>query len=311
MQSSKADETRLHTAHFILLAAFGLYLLYGRLCRYLPFYEYKFPVLLISQLLFVIPGMLVLRMQGEDWAKRIRFTVPDGRNVLMGLITMVCAYPLAVLMNLLSQLFVENQVTTVVAYMLQLGLGPSIFILALMPAFTEEFLFRGILYWNAYRDRSKVEGILVSALAFGLMHLNLNQFFYAFFLGIIFALMVEATDSIVVSMIMHFSVNAFNVLVSYMAGSAGVQDASSDQAALVLTEGMNAPGQVIIAVCSILAVCVLLILTIYRTFTLNGRSLRREEAADSGQRKKHPADLLLAVYIATALVITVQSTVFH
>ena len=123
--------------------------------------------------------------------------------------------------------------------------------------------------------------------------------------------MVEATDSIVVSMIMHFSVNAFNVFVSYMAGSAGVQDASSDQAALVLTEGMNGPGQVIIAVCSILAVCVLLILTIYRTFTLNGRSLRREETADSGQRKKHPADLLLAVYIAAALVITVQSTVFH
>ena len=38
---------------------------------------------------------------------------------------------------------------------------------------------------------------------------------YAFFLGIIMALMLEATDSIITTMIMHFSLNGFTTVLSF------------------------------------------------------------------------------------------------
>ena len=311
INSSRPEENRLQTAHIILLITFGLYLLYGKIVPYLPFYEYKYPVLLISQLLFIVPGMLTLRLCGKDWAREIRFTVPEGRNVMLGLTAIVCAYPLIAAVNLLSQIFVENQVTPVVEYMLQFGLGPSIFLLALMPAFTEEFLCRGILYWYGYRGISKVEGVLISALVFALMHMNLNQFFYAFFLGIVFALMVEASDSILVSMIMHFAVNAFNVVMTYMAG-AYLQPAQETTDALeLLTEGLDSPLQIIMSVCGLAAVAGMLILIIYRTFKVNGRTLHAEKTGTHTQNKKHPADLFLLIYIAASVILTIQGTVFR
>lgn len=308
--SSRPEESRLRTAHIILLTTFGLYLLYGKLVQYLPIYEYKFLVLLISQILFVLPGMLILRLGGMDWAREIRFTLPEGRNVMLGLTAMVCAYPLIAVLNLLSQIFVVNQVTPVVAYMLQFGLGPSIFLLALMPAFTEEFLCRGILYWYGYRGISKTEGIVLSALVFALMHMNLNQFFYAFFLGIVFALMIEASDSILVSMIMHFAVNAFNVVMTYMAG-AYLQTEEEADALEILTQGISSPAQIIMSVCALAAVAGMLILIIYRAFKVNGRTLRTEESGTGLSGKKHPADLFLLVYIVAAAILTIQSTVFR
>lgn len=308
--SSQSEKNRLQTAHIILLVTFGLYLLYERFAQYLPFYEYKYPLLLVSQFLFILPGMLILRLTGRDWAKEIRFTMPEGRNVMLGLTAMICAYPLIAVLNLLSQIFVVNQVTPVVEYMLQFGLGPSIFLLALMPAFAEEFLCRGILYWFGYRGISKIEGVLLSALVFALMHMNLNQFFYAFFLGIVFALMVEASDSILVSMIMHFAVNAFNVFATYMAG-ASIQPEQETDALALLTEGLSSPLYVILSVCGLAAVAGMLILIIYRAFKINGRTLRTETAGTGPQDKRHPADLFLLVYIVAAVILTIQGTVFR
>ena len=311
--NSSSKEKCLHTANIILLVTFGLYLLYGRAAQYLPFYEHKYVILLISQILIILPGMLILRLTGQDWAGEIRFRLPEGRNVMLGLTAMVCAYPLAAVLNLISQIFVKNQVTPVVEYMLQFGLGPSIFLLALMPAFAEEFLCRGILYWYGYRGMSKKEGILVSALVFALMHLNLNQFFYAFFLGVVFALMDEAADSILVSMIMHFAINGLNVFLTYMTtmSSTAVQSQEETDVIALLAEGLQSPLQIAVSVGALAAVAGLLILIIYRAFKENGRTLRMDQAGAARQDKKHPADLFLLIYIVTAAIITVKETMFR
>ena len=176
--------------------------------------------------------------------------------------------------------------------------------------YAEEFLCRGILYWFGYRGISKIEGVLLSALVFALMHMNLNQFFYAFFLGIVFALMVEASDSILVSMIMHFAVNAFNVFATYMAG-ASIQPEQETDALALLTDGLSSPLYVILSVCGLAAVAGMLILIIYRAFKINGRTLRTETAGTGPQDKRHPADLFLLVYIVAAVILTIQGTVFR
>lgn len=140
----------------------------------------------------------------------------------------ISAYPVVVILNRFSMFFVKNQVMEVMPYMMRMGYFPMLFVMAVMPAFNEEFLCRGILY-GAYRQRAKTTGIWLSALAFGLFHLNFNQMLYAVYLGIVLALMVEATGSIYTSMLMHFLLNGFNVTMNFMANQRLIADAAVNQ----------------------------------------------------------------------------------
>ena len=75
----------------------------------------------------------------------------------------------------------------------------------LAPIF-EEYVFRGV-----FLDKLRVYGdetaIWVTALAFGLFHGNLSQFFYAFILGIIFGYIAINTNQIKYTIILHMMIN--------------------------------------------------------------------------------------------------------
>ena len=72
----------------------------------------------------------------------------------------------------------------------------------------EEFFFRKQLI-----DRSARYGegsaILFSALMFGLFHMNLYQFFYAFLIGLVFGYVYLRTRCLRYSILMHMSINTF------------------------------------------------------------------------------------------------------
>ena len=84
---------------------------------------------------------------------------------------------------------------------------------ALLPAICEEFLHRGVLLQGTFRIGAK-KAILISSLLFGLVHFNVNQFFYAFILGMLMALVSIVARSIYPAMIIHFVNNFISVYLS-------------------------------------------------------------------------------------------------
>ncbi|MDR3263505.1 MAG: CPBP family intramembrane metalloprotease [Clostridiales bacterium] len=111
---------------------------------------------------------------------------------------------------------------------------------AMLPAVFEEFTFRGVVL-GAYKD-SPIAGIIISSLLFALMHTNVLQFLYAFVGGVVMAVLVIKTRSIIASSIIHFAINAFSVLRSY-----GYQYASSPANILnVLLDFLLSPAFIII-----------------------------------------------------------------
>ncbi len=92
----------------------------------------------------------------------------------------------------------------------------DLFLTAMLPAICEETAHRG-LFRLSYKDKP-VQYILLSSLLFALMHQNIAQVIYTFFTGIMFASAVVFTGNIKASMIMHFMVNAVEVI-----GSLGIQ----------------------------------------------------------------------------------------
>ena len=121
------------------------------------------------------------------------------------------------MINSLSSLFVENGVSTTMNSLVKENpIWMNLIIIALLPAVVEEFIFRGLIL-NGYKRRNPLMAILLSSFLFGIMHMNLNQFSYAFVIGLIFGLLAYATGSLLPSILGHFIINGTSVVISHMA----------------------------------------------------------------------------------------------
>lgn len=83
-----------------------------------------------------------------------------------------------------------------------------IFSLAVFPAITEEFVFRGIMM-REYRMLGSLFPMVISSLLFAFIHFDLLQFPIYFVLGFILSWMVFLTRSVISAVIAHIVYNVF------------------------------------------------------------------------------------------------------
>ena len=86
---------------------------------------------------------------------------------------------------------------------------------AIVPAFAEEFAFRGI-FMGTLRKFGDSFAIITSAIVFGAMHRNISQIPFAFLLGLVFAYIDCKTNSIIPSIIIHFLNNCYAVTLNIL-----------------------------------------------------------------------------------------------
>lgn len=86
---------------------------------------------------------------------------------------------------------------------------------AIVPAFAEEFAFRGI-FMGTLRKFGDSFAIITSAIVFGAMHGNIVQIPFAFILGLVFAYVDCKTNSILPSIIIHFLNNFYAVMLDVL-----------------------------------------------------------------------------------------------
>ncbi len=84
---------------------------------------------------------------------------------------------------------------------------------ALVPAFCEEFLFRGFVQSSFEKRFSIFWTIVITSLIFAIFHFNPFAFLPLFLLGAYFSYLVYLTDSIFYSVILHFLNNFFTVTI--------------------------------------------------------------------------------------------------
>ncbi len=90
----------------------------------------------------------------------------------------------------------------------------NLFITAVLPGVCEEVAHRGMLL-KGFSPLGAKKAILFSALLFGLLHLNIEQFFYATLIGMLVGYTALRCESIVPAMIIHFMNNAMSVFMGY------------------------------------------------------------------------------------------------
>jgi len=88
----------------------------------------------------------------------------------------------------------------------------SIILVGIIPAFAEEMFFRGVILNGFTRNYSNTTSILISALFFGLIHLNPWQAISAFIIGVILAWLYINTKSIILCIYIHLFNNTASVI---------------------------------------------------------------------------------------------------
>ena len=99
------------------------------------------------------------------------------------------------------------------------GDGPLLLVFYVLvvvgPAVGEELLFRGVIT-NGLREYGKGTAVILSSLAFTLMHTNPLQTVYQFMLGILLGLVYVETKSLLPSMLLHGMNNALSGISSFV-----------------------------------------------------------------------------------------------
>ena len=254
--------------------------------------------LLVSQMMILAPALFGLLFGKEKMKFRdMGFQkIKISTAFLVALYTLLCM-PLVTVVNAISMLFVDNTVVAMSGEILSLPFPIALFMIAMFGPFSEEFVFRGIVF-NCYKkDGNAIGAVLLSALVFGFMHMNFNQAGYAFVIGVALAFIMIATGSIWAPVIMHFMINAQSVCMMYlseflMPGSYAAESAALTKEDLLMTIGVYS---IIAAVTTVLAICLLIFIA--------GREGHKEELSNvfvkpEGAKRRVTPALIAALVIA-------------
>ena len=193
---------------------------------------------LISQAIVLLPALVYVAVHKINIIACMpyrKLRISDG---LLSLLIGYTLIPLMLFINSVSGLFSTNYVQGSVQELVAYPFWLQLLIIAVLPACVEEFVFRGLIY-HSYRKNGILGAAVLSGLVFGLMHLNINQLSYAAVMGIIFALLVEATGSMYSSMLAHFAANSYSVILMQLVSMTSGGSELLEQSAQAAESSMN------------------------------------------------------------------------
>ncbi len=178
----------------------------------LPANAYFLKLLPIAAIL--LPVVLFWTVRGAAYTRVMRLRAPRATHIpfLLSALLVLISGSL-----LLSMLFggTETLGNSATAFEKASPNGPldtilALLVLAILPAITEELLFRGIAVAE-YERRGSARAVLMSALLFSLCHFDLRNLPVYFFSGVILALVLFATDSLFATIALHLCYNVFSL----------------------------------------------------------------------------------------------------
>ena len=181
-------------------------------------------MLLAQMICFLPPVVLYFIITKKDVKKTLRLNPLGWKNILIILSFGVSIQPLMSLLSYVTALFFPNPVEQSMEGIQSSGFLISLLSVAIIPALLEEVFSRGILL-SGYHFLGKKMAAFACALLFALLHLNPQQFLYAFLVGFIFCFLVERTDSLYASILPHMIINGTTVF-SIFADEAAAETAA-------------------------------------------------------------------------------------
>ncbi|KYH30988.1 CAAX amino terminal protease self- immunity [Clostridium tepidiprofundi DSM 19306] len=168
---------------------------------------------LFQYVCILIPALLYVYFKRRSFKETLKLNSISIKNIILVVFLTFAIQPFIVLVGTVADIIFKNQCELLFGDLESYSIWFALFGTALTPAICEEVLLRGVIL-DGYRGMSIKKAVIMNGFLFGIFHMNLFQFSYTFFIGIILALIVYYTNSIYASIIMHFLNNALSVVVT-------------------------------------------------------------------------------------------------
>lgn len=216
MESQNRDRISFFDANLLYLAIMVLFVTVGYVVQSRSF---RYGILITEFLLIAMPTIIYAKIKGASIKDDLRFNSLSLIDALLVIVAFISAYFVAVFINLLGEIFISLLGNLIVP---DIPFAKSsaeylvlLFVIAGSAGICEEILFRGFIL-RAYEKLGMWPGIIVTALLFSILHLNIQNILAPFFLGIILGFVVYKTNSIFAGIIGHFINNAISVTWGYV-----------------------------------------------------------------------------------------------
>ncbi len=140
----------------------------------------------------------------------------------------------------------------------------DVLIVAVIPAFCEEFLHRGLVLQGIKHAGFK-KAIVISSMLFALLHFNIRQVSYAFVIGLILGLVSVVAKNIWPSIIIHFINNFISTYLDYAEANGWWLGNTMDSVSNALTNN-NSALVFVVCVIVLLVIIALLCLLMWRLY---------------------------------------------
>jgi len=178
-------------------------------------YGFDPAVVYASPWFFIGTQLSVLLLPLIVWVRlkkdKLKLHIPNWnlgvKNIVLIIAFGFLLQPIMMTISGISALFFTNYVSEVMYSLMGYPLWLTLLATAVAPAVFEELVFRGYIQ-SCHRDRHFKQAAIINGLFFAIIHLSLQQFAYAFIMGIIFFVLVYYTRSIWAGILPHFIINA-------------------------------------------------------------------------------------------------------
>ena len=176
---------------------------------------------LISGLAFLISGLMI-RGKALEYDKKFTPITEDKRKLDTKFIvlTILAAMGLALTLNILllksgvAQISAEYQETSEIQYSCIFPVGFVVY--GFLSPFSEELMFRGILYNGLKRVFPMKSAMILSAALFALYHGNGIQGMFAFLISLFIIYSYEATGNFLITFLIHMVCNLISYTMTYV-----------------------------------------------------------------------------------------------
>ncbi len=181
-----------------------------------------------SLVTFFLVGIIFCLVRRESFARLFPFEKIKPSTlfmlVIIGLaLSLLSNYVADAVSHMFSMFGFESSYTGSVETDERTSIFISYLTVAVIPAFAEEFAFRGIVM-GILRRHSDALALIVSAAIFGIMHGNIIQIPFAFCGGLVFGFMVIKTNSLLPGILIHFLNNAIATTCDLLTEVPGITD---------------------------------------------------------------------------------------
>ncbi len=207
----------------LILVIYGI--LYGSRCLDITVLQYKgnyyLSLVVLQLLIFILPAIIYCRLKGTGYAMRLNLR-PVRPSILGITLLAVLLLIAGSWLIRLAQIYAQNGMTDVSFSLYnmyypteKISFGNMLYIsltFALLPALTEEFVFRCLLFTEYTQSGFGFVSVsLITSLLFAMLHFSREQFAVYFLGGLVFVGLTYATRSSIPAFICHFLYNMYGI----------------------------------------------------------------------------------------------------